>query len=236
MSAARAGQRGLLVIHGCRQACTAQKARLNALFNIGMRWCMNVDDHCKRGGLCRAVALFRPAGPAAAFCRHGCRHSGPLALLGHDAGACVRIRHHTTPSRSASQAIALRRDHVDLAQSRLWVPRLKRGLSVEHPVEGDELRAIRRWLGQRDDLLPWLFVSERRQPLTRQAVNYILAAAGERAGLGHIHPHMLRHSCGFALANRGYDLRLIQDYLGHRDPRHTARYTRTAASRFNGLW
>ncbi|WP_370582864.1 tyrosine-type recombinase/integrase [Paracoccus sp. NBH48] len=55
-------------------------------------------------------------------------------------------------------------------------------------------------------------------------------------GLGHIHPHMLRHSCGFALANRGYDLRLIQDYLGHRDPRHTARYTRTAVSRFNGLW
>lgn len=134
-----------------------------------------------------------------------------------------------------SEAIALRRDHVDLAQSRLWVPRLKRGLSVEHPVEGDELRAIRRWLGQRDDLLPWLFVSERRQPFTRQAVSYILAAAGERAGLGHIHPHMLRHSCGFALANRGYDLRLIQDYLGHRDPRHTARYTRTAAIRRNYL-
>ena len=135
-----------------------------------------------------------------------------------------------------SEAIALRRDHVDLAQSRLWVPRLKRGLSVEPPVEGDELRAIRRWFGQREDLLPWLFVSERQQPLTRQAVNYILSVSGARAGLGHVHPHMLRHSCGFALANRGYDLRLIQDYLGHRDPRHTAHYTRTAASRFDGLW
>lgn len=135
-----------------------------------------------------------------------------------------------------SEATTLRRDHVDLAQSRLWVPRLKRGLSVEHPVEGDELRTIRHWFGQRDDRLPWLFVSERRQPLTRQAVNYILSAAGDRAGLGHVHPHMLRHSCGFALANRGYDLRLIQDYLGHRDPRHTAHYTRTAACRFDGLW
>ena len=135
-----------------------------------------------------------------------------------------------------SEAIALRRDHVDLAQSRLWVPRLKRGLSVEHPIEGDELRAIRRWFGQREDKLLWLFVSERQQPLTRQAVNYILATAGNRAGLGHIHPHMLRHSCGFALSNRGYDLRLIQDYLGHRDPRHTAHYTRTAASRFDGWW
>lgn len=58
-----------------------------------------------------------------------------------------------------SEAISLRRDHVDLAQSRLWVPRLKRGLSVEHPIEGDELRAIRRWFGQREDRLPWLFVS-----------------------------------------------------------------------------
>ena len=135
-----------------------------------------------------------------------------------------------------SEAIVLRRDQVDLAQSRIWISRLKRGLSVEHPIEGDELRAIRRWSSVRKDMLPWLFVSERQQPMTRQAVNYLIAAAGERAGLGHVHPHMLRHSCGFALANRGYDLRLIQDYLGHRDPRHTAHYTRTAARRFDGLW
>lgn len=135
-----------------------------------------------------------------------------------------------------SETIALRREHVDLNQSRLWVPRLKRGLSVEQPVAGDELRAIRRWFAKRDDGLPWLFVSERKQPMTRQAVNYILASAGKRAGLGHVHPHMLRHSCGFALANKGHDLRLIQDYLGHRDPRHTAHYTRTAAARFEGLW
>ncbi len=155
------------------------------------------------------------------------RHGGRDYLL-----VLMMFRH----GLRVSEAIALRRDHVDLAQSRLWVPRLKRGLSVEHPVEGDELRAIRRWFGQREDLLPWLFVSERQQPLTRQAVNYILSVSGARAGLGHVHPHMLRHSCGFALANRGYDLRLIQDYLGHRDPRHTAHYTRTAASRFDGLW
>lgn len=135
-----------------------------------------------------------------------------------------------------SEAIALRRADADLAQARLWVARLKNGLSVEHPVAGDELRALRRWLAARDDALPWLFVSERRQPLTRQAVNYIIGAAAKRARLGPVHPHMLRHSCGFALANRGYDLRLIQDYLGHRDPRHTAHYTRTAASRFDGLW
>lgn len=128
-----------------------------------------------------------------------------------------------------SEAIALRRADVDLSQARIWVSRLKNGLSVEQPVSGDELRALRRWLAKRNDALPWLFISERQQPLTRQAVNYIVATAGDRAGLGHVNPHMLRHSCGFALANRGHDLRLIQDYLGHRDPRHTAHYTRTAA-------
>lgn len=135
-----------------------------------------------------------------------------------------------------SEATALRRADVDLSQARIWISRLKNGLSVEQPVSGDELRALRRWLAKRNDALPWLFISERQQPLTRQAVNYIVATAGDRAGLGHVNPHMLRHSCGFALANRGHDLRLIQDYLGHRDPRHTAHYTRTAARRFDNLW
>jgi type 1 fimbriae regulatory protein FimB len=67
-------------------------------------------------------------------------------------------------------------------------------------------------------------------------VNYLLAEAAARAGLPPVHPHMLRHSCGFSFANRGYDLRLIQDYLGHRDPKHTVHYTRVAAGRFEGLW
>ena len=60
-------------------------------------------------------------------------------------------------------------------------------------------------------------------------MNYLIAEAAARAGLPPVHPHMLRHSCGFSLANRGYDLRLIQDYLGHRDPKHTVHYTRVAA-------
>ena len=56
--------------------------------------------------------------------------------------------------------------------------------SVEQPIAGDELRAIKRYLGSRSDALPWLFVSERGQPLTRQSVNYLLAAAAPRARLG----------------------------------------------------
>ncbi len=135
-----------------------------------------------------------------------------------------------------SEAVGLRRDHVRLKQARLWVTRSKNGLSVEHPIPGDELRAIKRYLATREDQLPWLFISERGQPMTRQAVNYLIGEAGRKAKLERVHPHKLRHSCGYYLANQGVDLRTMQDYLGHRDPRHTVLYTRVAGRRFEGLW
>ena len=135
-----------------------------------------------------------------------------------------------------SEAVRMRRQDLNLGRARVWIRRLKNGLSVEHPIAGDELRAIKRYLHTRHDALPWLFVSERGQPMTRQSVNYLVRAAARRAGLGALHPHMLRHSCGFYLANQGYDLRLIQDYLGHRDPKHTVHYTRVAGVRFEGMW
>ena len=73
--------------------------------------------------------------------------------------------------------------------------------------------------------------------MTDSSVRKIVGRAGDQAQLGFpVHPHMLRHACGFYLANQGYDLRLIQDYLGHRDPKHTVHYTRVAGSRFEGLW
>lgn len=135
-----------------------------------------------------------------------------------------------------SEAIALRKDQVSLSEARLDVRRLKGGLDVQHPIAGDELRAIKAYLRSRTDHLPWLFISEQGTQMVRQSVNYAVRVAGENAKLGRVHPHMLRHGCGFYLANDGRDTRLIQDYLGHRDPRHTARYTRTAARRFEGLW
>ena len=136
----------------------------------------------------------------------------------------------------ASEAVGLRKDDIDLKVARVYVRRVKGSLSVEHPIAGDEFRAIKSHLAGSNNNLPWVFISERGTPLSRKTVNYIVARAGEDAGLGHVHPHMLRHSTGYYLANEGYDLRLMQDYLGHRDPKHTVKYTRVAGRRFEGLW
>ncbi len=80
-----------------------------------------------------------------------------------------------------SEAIRMRHADLNLQRARVWIRRLKNGLSVEHPIAGDELRAIKRYLQTRDDALPWLFVSERRQPMTRQSVNYLIGVAARRA-------------------------------------------------------
>lgn len=135
-----------------------------------------------------------------------------------------------------SEAVSLKWSNINLDESRIWINRLKNGLSVEHFIEGDELRAIRRYLRSRKDDLPWVFISERGTPLTRRGAYYLLKTIGEWANLPNVHPHTLRHSCGYYLANKGYDVRLIQDYLGHRDPKHTILYTRVVSSRFEGFW
>jgi type 1 fimbriae regulatory protein FimB len=109
--------------------------------------------------------------------------------------------------------IALRRDDANLSQARVWVRRLKNGLSVEHPIPGDELRFMRRYLATRTDRLPWLFLSERGQPLSRKSVYYLVSTAAQSAGLQNVHPHTLRHSCGYHLADKGTDLRGEGDVL-----------------------
>lgn len=139
-----------------------------------------------------------------------------------------------------SELIDIRLKDLDLDTARLYVRRCKGSLSTHQPIEGDELRAIRAYLIERsersDARSPYLFLSE-RGPFIRFAVNYLVTEIGKRANLAfHVHPHMLRHSTGYFLANKGYDTKLIQDYLGHKNIAHTVKYTRTAAVRFEGLW
>ena len=139
-----------------------------------------------------------------------------------------------------SEACGLVLSQVDTESRVLHVARLKKGLSTSHPLRADELRAIKAWLADRAKMRPdtdAFFVSERRGPLSRKTVFVIIRKYGELAGLPlAAHPHMLRHACGFALADQGADTRLIQDYLGHRNIQHTVRYTAANPARFEKLW
>jgi len=122
----------------------------------------------------------------------------------------------------------------------LHITRLKGGLSTTQPLRGDELKAIGAWLRQRARMKPAgksFFVSEQRKPMHRSTVNAALKSYSQAAALPFsAHPHMLRHACGFALADQGADTRLIQDYLGHRNIQHTVRYTAANPARFEKLW
>jgi type 1 fimbriae regulatory protein FimB len=139
-----------------------------------------------------------------------------------------------------SEACRLKLEQVDTKGKVLHVARLKRGLSTSQPLRGDELKAIGAWFKQRARMQPtgkMFFVSEQRRPLHRSTVNLILDTCSKTAALPFsAHPHMLRHACGFALADQGADTRLIQDYLGHRNIQHTVRYTAANPARFEKLW
>ena len=113
---------------------------------------------------------------------------------------------------------------------------LKKGWFDYHPLAGDELRRVRRYLRSLTDDLPWLFVSERCLPLAARSVRRIVADAAKAAKPRHTNPQMLRHFCGFHLRERGHDIRMIQEYLGHASITSTQLYTRLSAKAFDGLW
>lgn len=134
-----------------------------------------------------------------------------------------------------TEAVDLKWDQVELDSARIHVNRIKNGNSSIHYLEGDELRALRKL--KRKYAGPFVFVTERCGPLTRSAVNKLVERAGRQAELElPVHPHMLRHACGYALANKGLDTRLIQDYLGHKSIAHTVRYTQLTPERFKSIW
>jgi integrase len=115
----------------------------------------------------------------------------------------------------AAEVCDLRWDQVDFDAAILHVRRVKNGTPSTHPLLGDEMRALRR-LQRECDASPFVFVSERGAPFTTAGfARMVERAAAARLEL-KAHPHMLREACGYALANRGYDTRDIQVWLGHR--------------------
>ena len=135
------------------------------------------------------------------------------------------------------ELVSLRWDQVDFATAHLHVNRLKRGRESQHPLSGRELRALRQLKREWPQGSRFVFLSERGAPLTPRGFAQMLSRAASSIDFPFpVHPHMLRHACGFKLANDGHDTRALQDYLGHRQIQHTVRYTEMAAARFSRFW
>ena len=136
----------------------------------------------------------------------------------------------------ASEICDLRWDQLDFNRAVLHVRRVKQGTPVTHPLTGLEMRALRK-LQRESEASPFVFVSERGAPFSTSGFARMLERLAEAARVEiKVHPHMLRHACGFKLANDGVDTRALQAYLGHKSIQHTVRYTELAPTRFKGFW
>jgi integrase len=137
----------------------------------------------------------------------------------------------------SSELVDLRWDQIDFDRATLAVRRAKRGSPSTHPIQGDELRALRKLQREQEPKSPFVFTSERGSPFTPAGFARLVERAGAVAGFEFkAHPHMLRHACGFALANKGHDTRALQAYLGHKNIQHTVRYTELSPDRFKDFW
>jgi integrase len=136
----------------------------------------------------------------------------------------------------AGEVVDLRWDQVDFNSATLHVRRLKNGTPSTHPLTGRELRGLRRHR-RASTKSPFVFISERGAPLTAPGFSRMVERVAVAAKLGiKAHAHMLRHACGYKLANDGHDTRALQAYLGHRNIQNTTRYTALAQDRFKGFW
>ncbi len=135
-----------------------------------------------------------------------------------------------------SELVNLKWSQIDLNQGLIHVNRLKNGVASVHPLSGDEIRALRKLKRDYPDT-QYIFITERKGPITTSTVRKMIKRAGEVANLPFpIHPHMLRHSTGYMLVNSQQDTRAIQHYMGHKNIQHTVRYTELASGRFDNFW
>ena len=132
-----------------------------------------------------------------------------------------------------SEACDLRWDDIDLSARTIVIRRLKGSRDSTHYLERDELAGLSR--------LPregaYVFVNERGGPFKREGIARLIQRSGKEAGIGFgVHVHMLRHACGYALANKGMDTRRLQHYLGHASITNTVRYSAMSPEPFRDLW
>jgi integrase len=135
----------------------------------------------------------------------------------------------------ASELCELQWSDVEFETGTLHLRRAKNGAAATHPLLGDELRALRTL--KRETNSPFMFVTERGAPFSVAGLQKLVERASPAAKMPFkVHPHMLRHATGYALANKGTDTRTLQSYLGHRSIQSTVRYTELAPGRFKNLW
>ena len=145
----------------------------------------------------------------------------------------VAYRHGLRPV----ELVMLRWEAIDFPHGQIHVSRAKNGSPSAHPLSGVELRALRRLKRDQEPPSPFVFTSERGSPFTTAGFAKLVERACVSAGLDFgAHPHMLRHACGFALANKGHDTRALQAYLGRKNIQHTVRYTELSPLRFKDFW
>jgi integrase len=155
--------------------------------------------------------------------RHGVRDAAIILLM---------FRH----GLRTAELVALKWSQVDLVGGYIEVRRAKQGRDSTHPLRSPELRALRQLQRDYPDT-QYVFVSERKAPLSTRSIRHIVARAGEVARIPFpVHPHQLRHACGYYLASLGHDTRAIQDYLGHKNIHHTVRYTQMSPQRFESFF
>jgi integrase len=154
---------------------------------------------------------------------------------GHRDATLILVAYHH--GLRAKEICDLEWSQVEFGRSAsLHVRRVKNGKPSVHPIRGDELRMLSALRKEFPDT-GYLFTTERGTPFTTDAVNRLVKTIGKRAKLSlPVHCHMLRHACGYALANRGIETRAIQDWLGHVSITHTTKYTELSPVRFKDFW
>lgn len=138
----------------------------------------------------------------------------------------------------SSEACNLKWSQIDFDKYRIHVTRIKGGEDSVQPLRDREIRLLRRLWRERKGQSEYVFMTRLGTRFNQLIFHKMMAKLGEKAGLliPKIHPHMLRHSTGYKLANDGIDLRVIQDYLGHKNINNTVLYTKLSDKKFDHIF
>jgi site-specific recombinase XerD len=206
--------------HGALSALLAGNASNGVSETVAKRWSHQASrtrEHLRPDEVEQLITAARKQ-------RHGHRDATLLLVMWRHGLRCA-------------EAAALEWSAIDLKAGSIYIRRVKGSRSGEHYLEGDEIRALRRLQREQPHGSRFLWMSERGGPMSTAAIAKLVERLGAKV-LPELkpHPHMLRHACGYALASKGVDTRRIQDWLGHRDIRHTAHYTALSPEALRGLW